>query len=89
MIEKILRVTRRSPLGDVVRRCADHGVVGRQRSCHHRRVDQGPDPDRNIETVIDQIDHAIAQLQLDRNFGIPLQERNERRRKGVRAEGQR
>ena len=42
-------------------------------ACDQRRIRQMPDPDREIDAVFDEIDHAIRQPQFGRDLGIARQ----------------
>jgi hypothetical protein len=40
---------------------------------HQRRIGQMADPDREIDTILDEVDHAVGQTEVGADVGIALQ----------------
>src|SRR3569833_2877993 len=67
-IELVDRLERR--LRDVRRRRGEHELQRAQPARDQRRFGHGPEPDRDVEAVVDQVDDLVGGLELDVDLGV-------------------
>ena len=71
-----------------ISRCSDCVTRHRaQPSRDQRGVRQAGDPQARVKTLADQVDHGVAEMQIDRDVGVCLQKLRQDRRDDLDAEG--
>jgi plasmid stabilization system protein ParE len=70
----------RAALGQIARRRANHPGIGRERARHHGGIRKRTDADRRVDAFLEQVDHAVGEHEIDRDFGILLHEMHHRGR---------
>ena len=78
-----------SMFGDIARGCNDEPADTSDPPRNQRRIRQKGDPHPGVETVADQVDGCVAQMQIHCDFRIELEEFRQDRRDPAQAKGHR
>ena len=89
VLDEVPGVRGRAAFGEIFGRCADNRFVGRERPRHHGGIGERTDAYGGIDAVLDQVDHSVAQRQLDCHVGVDLHEVDDGWCKTVRSKSDR
>ena len=71
---ELARMSRHAVSGEISRARADDAADGAEPHCDQARIRQLPDAEREIDVLVDEIDHPVDQHHLHVDFTVGLQE---------------